>query len=118
MNSTNYIAGIVKILESPQQKVSKNDTITSQFKGQLPQLKSTLIVNLTFWGNLARDITTYYKVGDYIMIEGYISLRTDQVTSDLISLKRIELTVLKVYPLYSTLDYSNSLTKETLEYEM
>ena len=116
MTSTNYIAGIVKILETPESKLLKNEILVTQFRAQLPQLRNTLIVNLTFWGNLARDITTYYKVNDYIMIEGYISLRNDKVLSNMVTLKKIELTVLKVYPLYSALNYSDHLTSRTLEY--
>jgi hypothetical protein len=50
-------------------------------------------------GNLARDVATYYKINDYILIEGYLSLR-DKRGSNLIAQpsKQIEITVLKLYP--------------------
>lgn len=117
MTSTNYVAGIVKILEKPKLKTLKNDVLLIQFRGQLPQFKNTLIVNLTFWGNLAQNVAKYYKVNDYIMIEGYISLQDikDKVLSSGIFLKKINLTVLKVYPFYSTLNYSENLIKNISE---
>jgi len=75
MVDTNYAGSIVKLLENPILKVF-NDTISvTKFRVQLPQIRNTRIINLIFWGKLARDVATYYKVNDYIMIEGYLSLR-------------------------------------------
>ena len=75
MNDTNYISGIIKILESPKQKILKNNILVTQFRAQIPQFRNTRMITLTFWGNLARDVATYYKVNDYLIIEGYLSLR-------------------------------------------
>jgi hypothetical protein len=110
MNDTNYIGGVIKILESPKQKILKNNILVTQFRAQIPQFRNTRIVTLTFWGNLARDITTYYKIDDYLIIEGYISLRTKKNSNLIISKsKKIEITVLKVYPFL--LSYDRSIKK-------
>jgi single-stranded DNA-binding protein len=47
----------------------------TEFRVQLPQIRNTRIVNVIFWGTLARDVAKYYKPNDYILIEGYLSLR-------------------------------------------
>ena len=91
MADTNYIGGVVKILETPRQKISDNNILVAKFRVQFPQLQNTRIINLTFCGNLARDVVNYYKVNDYILIEGYLSLHTQRI-------KKINITVLRVYP--------------------
>ena len=98
MTDTNYIGCIVKILETPKQKIVPNKIVTTEFRVQLPQIRNqtTTIAKLTFWGNLARDVLEYYKVNDYIIIEGYLSLSKKKKS------KKVEITVLKVYPFFLT----------------
>ena len=110
MSDTNYIGTVIKILEKPKQKVLKNNILVTKFRAQIPQLRNTRIVTLSFWGNLARDVKTYYKINDYLIVEGYLSLR-DKKNSNSNSLKskKIEITVLKVYPFF--LSYDRSLSK-------
>lgn len=50
MTDTNYIGCIVKILETPKQKIVKKNKTMTQFRVQLPQTrtKNTTIVKLTF----------------------------------------------------------------------
>jgi hypothetical protein len=48
MSDTNYIGGIVKILETPKQKFLKNNILVTKFRVQLPQVRNTRIVNLVF----------------------------------------------------------------------
>ena len=117
MTSINHIAGIIKILESPFQEVVNDNLSVTRFRGQLPLLRDTQIITVTVWGNLARDVVTHYNLGDYIMIEGYISLRnTDVSNASQLTLKKIELTALKVYPLYSNISDFNSLINYTTDY--
>ena len=94
MADTNYIGCIVKILETPKQKIEKNNRIKAQFRVQVPQSRnqSTTIARVTFWANLARDINEYYKVGDYIIIEGYISVSKSRKRN------KVKITAFKVYP--------------------
>ena len=104
---TNYIIGIVKILEKPKLKILENNILITQFRVQLPQIKNALIISLVFWGNITQDIAKYYKVNDYIIVEGYVSLQNNKILADLIRSQGIQLTVLKTYPLYLTLKHSN-----------
>lgn len=106
MTSINYIAGIIKILELPRQELLENTILVTRFRGQFPLLRTTQIIELTFWGNLAQDIVSYCKVEDYFLVEGYISLRN----------KKIHLTALKAYPLYANINDSNNTINYTSDY--
>jgi hypothetical protein len=53
------------------------------------------------WGNLARDVLEYYKVNDYIIIEGYLSISKKKKS------KKVEITVLKAYPFLLTSNMAN-----------
>ena len=76
-----------------------NNIIITKVRVQLPQLRNTQVVKLTFWGNLARDINDFYKTNDYVIIEGYISCKNElQLNLNSQVSKQIEITVLKVYP--------------------
>ena len=101
MVDTNYVGSIVKILENPIQTTLNDKISKTEFRVQLPQVRSTRIINLVFWGNLARDITNYYKVNDYIMVEGYVSLR-DKTTDTVMkrNLNKVQITVSKIYPFH------------------
>ena len=106
MVDTNYIGSIVKILENPNQTIFNNTIPVTKFRVQLPQLRNNTIVTLTFWGNLARDVANYYKINDYILIEGYLSVRNKNLNKSIIkNSKKVEITVLKVYPFL--LSYNN-----------
>ena len=99
MSNTNFIGGVVKILEIPKQETFNNTISVTQFRAQFPQARQNCIVYLKFWGNLAHDVATYYKVNDYVLIEGYLSFK-DQTSIDSMerTMKKLEITVLKVYP--------------------
>ena len=111
MNDTNYIGGVIKILETPKQQIVKNNNIVvTKFRAQIPQLRNSRLVTLSFWGNLARDVLTYYKVNDYLIIEGYLSLRDKTISPvENQKLKKVEITVLKAYPFL--LNYDHSIRK-------
>lgn len=100
-DDTNIVGGIVKILEIPKQKIYKTNMPISvtKFRVQFPQFRNTSIVHLTFWGRLANDVAQYYKINDYIIIEGYISIRKNRIPGRSLVSKKVEITVLKIYPL-------------------
>jgi single-stranded DNA-binding protein len=99
MSDTNYIGAIVKILESPNNKIIKNKISITKFRAQLPQIRQTRVIEIVVWGNLATDVAKYYCTNDYILVEGYLSLRkVNQQKSNRKILKRARLTVLKAYP--------------------
>lgn len=100
MGDTNLVGGIVKILETPKQMNFNSNIQVTKFRVQFPQVRQTSLVHLTFWGNLATDTANYYRVNDYILIEGYISVRDRKQLNNVISKsKKVEITVLKIYPL-------------------
>lgn len=110
MGDTNYVGAIVKILETPKQKFSSKKTPFVQFRVQLPQIRSSKIVLLTFWGNLANDVINYYKINDYVIIEGYLSIRSKSKSNSISQTqKKVGITVLKIYPFL--LSYNRSLNK-------
>lgn len=99
MGDTNLVGGIVKILEISKQKNFNSDIQVTKFRVQFPQFRQASLVHLTFWGNLAVDTANYYKVNDYILIEGYISVRDKKQFKNIVSKsKKVEITVLKIYP--------------------
>ena len=101
MVDTNYLSSVIKILETPNQTFNKNNIPVTRFKAQLPQLRRTQIVTVSFWGNLARDVAVYYKKNDYVIVEGYTSINDKQTSTILIRpLKVIEITGLRVYPFF------------------
>ena len=93
MVDVNHFGGIVKVLENPKQSFSINNNLMTKFRAQFPQIRNTNIVDLIFWGKLASEVFNSYKVNDYIIIEGYLGLPNK------LNSKRLEITVLKVYPL-------------------
>jgi hypothetical protein len=110
MSDISYIAEIVKILETPKQKLINSNTFVIKFRAQLSQFDKTQIIRVFIWGNLADAVLNYYKINDYILIEGYSSLR-DNLISDMnrTSVKTITITVVTVYPFL--LSYNGSINK-------
>jgi len=97
MNDTNFIAGIVKVLETPRQKIIKKNILVTTFRVQFPQVRKNSIVSLKIWGDLGHDVGTYYKINDYILIEGYLAIKTKK-NKKLQQKKKIEITISKIYP--------------------
>ena len=98
MGDTNYFSGIVKILEIPKQQFVNKGNIITTFRVELPQNRKNKLISLIFWGNLGREVKDFYKTNDYILIEGYLSLR-DKNNQSFNNRKQPTITVLKVYPI-------------------
>ena len=116
MSDTNYISGIVKILEIPEPRLINNDSdiVFVTFRVQLAQVQDNRIIHLVSWGKLAQDILNFYKMNDYILIEGYVSLQnTLNFGSNFLISERVEVTLLKVYPLFLS---SNRFANEIDDY--
>ena len=101
----NYANFIVRIIEKPDQTLFENNIPVTEVLVKFPQIRlsnSGSIFQLSIWGNLSHDIIKYYKVNDYIMIEGYISLRENLFdTSNLNVDPLIEISAFKIYPFLS-----------------
>ena len=55
--------------------------------------------NLSIWGTLSYDIVKYYNINDYILVEGFISIRDNNFKNKTFTkAKQIDLSVFKVYP--------------------
>jgi len=97
----NYVGSIVQILETPKLSSLQNNISRTEFRVKLPQIRnkqSTTIVRLVFWGDFAYDVANYYRVNDYILIEGYLAYKKEELSNR--TLKNLEITVFKVYPLF------------------
>ena len=109
MATTNYFSGIVKILETPKQGFIRKQTSFLTVRVELPQRRKNRIVALVFWGNLSRKVKDFYKLNDYILIEGYVSLRKKKSSqSRQKNSKRVTITVLKVYPVLLDINRNRS----------
>jgi len=106
MSDITYIEGIVKILETPKQKSLNSDITFVKFRAQLTSFRKNQIVTIMFWGNLAQDIISYYKINQYLLIEGYPSFRNSTKLKQ--TSKRVEITGLRVYPFYLKTDNLNN----------
>jgi hypothetical protein len=99
---TNYISSIVKILENPIKIYSNESIYVTKFRVQLPEYRDKIIINVSCWGQLGENVFNYYKRNDYIIIEGYLSFR---YTNEFYNLKKVEITVLKIYPFILESDF-------------
>ena len=100
MNNTNYFSGIVKIRETPKTYFSNEQTQITLFRVEISQKRKNSIISLIFWGNLGREVQKFYKINDYILIEGYSSIRSKNfLKSNLKNSKQVFITVVKIYPI-------------------
>ena len=99
----NYSILAVKVIKNSGQSFFADGTSLTELIVQLPQVRKNnikVILNVSVWGKLSYDVAKYYKPNDYIIMEGYISIRninTDRVVNLLG--KQVEVSVFKLYPL-------------------
>lgn len=101
MGNIHYFYSTVKILENPVQ-IRINDKISiTIFRVKLFQIRNNCpnqIIVLVFWGKKSNKIKKFYKINDYILIEGYLSIKKKKSnTSSSTNLKQIFVNVLKTY---------------------
>ena len=93
----------VKVIKNSGQSFFADGTSLTELTVQLPQLRKNnikVIFQVSIWGKLSYDVAKYYQPDDYIIIEGYISIRnidTERVVNLLD--KQVEICVFKLYPL-------------------
>ena len=99
----NYVIFTVKVIKNSGQSFFSDGTSLTELTVQLPQVRKNnnkVILQLSSWGKLSYDVAKYYQPDDYIIIEGYISLKninTDRAVNLLD--KQVEISVFKLYPL-------------------
>ena len=95
MGDTNYFSGTVKILKNPIQRLVKKQTLITLLQVEIFQTHKNKCVLLIFWGNLANKIKASYKKNDYLLIEGYTSIKKTNS-----KLNKTIITVLRVSPFF------------------
>ena len=59
------------------------------------------VIHLSIWDNLSSDTVKYYKVNEYIIIEGYISIRENLFSlSNYSNSNQISISVTNLYPVF------------------
>lgn len=96
----NYSNFIVKVLKKPKQRFLKKNILLTELHVQFPSTRKKNKYNLntmdlSIWGNLGEDVIKYYKINDYILIEGFISFRKKKINNN----QEIKISVSKIYPL-------------------
>ena len=99
----NYVIFAVKVIKSSGQSFFADGTSLTELTVQLPQVRKNnlkVILQVSIWGKLSYDVAKYYQPDDYIIIEGYISIRNIN-TDHIINLvdKQVDISVFKLYPL-------------------
>ena len=98
----NYTHFIVKIINKPEQSSFKNGILLTEFIGKFYQFRNVTsldkLCKISIWGKSGSSFIKYYKKNDFVIIEGYLSLRKSEF--DNLSLTTdIEVSVYKFYPL-------------------
>jgi len=99
----NYVIFAVKVIKNSGQSFFADGTSLTELTVQLPQVRKNnteVILQVSIWGKLSYDVAKYYQPEDYVIIEGYISIRninTDRIINLLD--KQVEISVFKLYPL-------------------
>ena len=99
----NYTSFIVKIVGKPEQSFFHNNiTVTEMVVQFVPARQKPLntkdIFQISVWSNSNSDVTKNYMLNDYLIIEGYVSLRPSMLNSK--NDKRIEISIVKVHPFF------------------
>ena len=94
----NYVNCIIQILELPAIQFCNNNVPTLKFRIRLPLIKnkmpSNTIIEGIVWGNLVSDIGNYYRINDYVLAEGYISIVFNKKSNK----RFLMFNILKLYP--------------------
>ena len=101
----NYTSFIIKVINKPHYTLCDQTIPFTEVLGKFYQFRnnSHSICKLSFWGRPAYEVLKYSKTNDYLLVEGYLSLRpytfkkTDITTN-------IEISIFKVYPFLVNLE--------------
>jgi hypothetical protein len=96
MNYTNFL---IRVVSKPERSFFDNDIIYTEFVGKFYQFRKNeyTLCKISVWGNLAYDTLRYYHINDYLIVEGYLSLR-DSTLENLSIKTSLEITACKIYP--------------------
>jgi hypothetical protein len=86
----------VKILNQPILNQFEDNISLVELIVKFATVRKTKTIDtfrVSVWGNLAEDIIKYYRINDYIMIEGYIRNFLEPGEMD-----QVEISARKIYP--------------------
>nr|YP_009687866.1 hypothetical chloroplast RF41 [Haslea nusantara]QDX17562.1 hypothetical chloroplast RF41 [Haslea nusantara] len=111
MINTNYIGIIVKILDIPKHRRLQNKFYITEFRGQFRSKNQDRILKLVCWDKLASELKEFYKINDYVLVEGYL-FQPDLRNKDLFNQnqKLVKVTVTRIYPYLSKPNYQQNKT--------
>jgi single-stranded DNA-binding protein len=92
----NYSCFIAKIINEPISSQFDDNISLVELIVKFPTIRKTKTINtfrVLVWGNLADDIVKYYRVNDYIIIEGYVRNFSEPGVAD-----QVEISARKIYP--------------------
>jgi hypothetical protein len=92
----NYSCFIVKIITEPISSQFDDNISLVEIIAKFPTIRKTKTINtfrVLVWGNLANEIVKYYRVNDYIIVEGYVRNFSEPGMPD-----QVEISAKKVYP--------------------
>jgi hypothetical protein len=71
MNNSHFL---LKIISKPEKVSFDNDIIHAECIGQFYQFRSNkhTVCKISSWGDVAVHILRYYKINDFILIQGYL----------------------------------------------
>jgi len=101
MGDINYMGAVVRILEIPNIQLTRTETPYTKFRVQLsklrPKRRSKTILTVFAWGKFAEDIVRYYRINDYVLIEGYLSNRQSSLEN---RKELLQVTLFKIFPFF------------------
>jgi len=98
----NYSCFIIKIISQPIYRFFENTILNVELIAKFPKIGSKSRVDyfkVLIWGNLTDEIMKYYKINDYLIIEGYIHLNQEIFElNNSIKSNQLQISIKKIYP--------------------
>ena len=110
MNSFILMAEIVR---APELRYTGDNLAIAEMLVKFSTMRSEeppATLRVVGWGNLAKDIESRYKEGDFVIIQGRLSINTIDRREGFKE-KRAEMVASRIYPVEASLDMESSLAK-------
>lgn len=101
----NRVTLIVKLLENPNQSFFEDDICVTEVLVEFTTKHKKLnrgknVIQISAWGEQGKKLALSYKIGDFLIVEGLISLRPLYLEHQQTSTqpKIVEITIVNFYP--------------------
>lgn len=99
MADLNYFNGVVRILEIPEEKILNDKFSIIRCRVQLSQTRGKRAVMLNAWTKFTKDTLKNYTTNDYLLVEGYLSLKTSSKKRLSYKIfKKVHVNAIRIYP--------------------